>query len=733
MYYFVIIKASGSGCNDKTSDVAAVTVVADPSISVQPAATTSECIGGNVQLSVTAGNGTGGYSYQWYSNTTSTNTGGTLITDETNATYTPPTISAGTMYYFVIIKASGSGCNDKTSDVAAVTVVADPSISVQPAATTSECIGGNVQLSVTAGNGTPSLTYQWYSNIVNSTTGDDVVLLTDETNATYTPPAISAGTMYYFVIIKASGSGCNDKTSDVAAVTVVTDPTWATNTASQSSTCVTDNAVTFSATVSGGTGGSVTWLRATSSGGSGTLVTSTDSPGVGTWYYRPHYNPSASGCNLIDGTEWVFTFYPLRSISGSFTYYNAENPALVPISPKVITVGLYKDNTHVGSNYSATAGSYVFNNLCPGTYEFRITSDMPTDGSVNTTDAAQANYWGAHPYSIEKVRFYAGDVTLAKQITATSAQRIQGYFVNGTAFDRPDWTFWNTETTISANPADPGTAPDYPTVILVGSGNITANMYGLCTGDFNRSFDPLLTKSSSSSLSLIHGGTVQAETGQEFDLPVHMVNAAKVGAVSLILNFPADLVEVKDVVMNSADGQLDWAVKGNELRIGWNSLAPADLAALANLVTLKLKTTAAFTNGASIRLVLAANPLNELADDYYDVIGNALLSVDVVEASPNGIALKPASQGITLQNYPNPFAGHTTIAYTLPFNGKVILEIHNTLGKTVEILMIETQQRGDHLLKFDATGLASGIYTATIRLSGTNDELIRTIKLVNNR
>ena len=47
------------------------------------------------------GNSTG-VTYQWYSNTTNSNTGGTLISDATNASYTPLTTAAGTKYYYCV-------------------------------------------------------------------------------------------------------------------------------------------------------------------------------------------------------------------------------------------------------------------------------------------------------------------------------------------------------------------------------------------------------------------------------------------------------------------------------------------------------------------------------------------------------------------------------------------------------------------------------------------------------
>ncbi len=412
------------------------------------------------------------------------------------------------------------------------------------------------------------------------------------------------------------------------------------------------------------------------------------------------------------------------TMSGNYKYYNSANTPLTT----GVTVKLYKNGIQFGSDYAVTAGTYAFTDLVFGTYELRATSTTSTIGSVNATDAAQVVKWAVLPTSIEKVRFYAGDATGENYLNATDALRIQRYFVYGTPFDRPNWTFWETGKTISSNPS-PVYSIVYPNVTFTEGSNKVANMYGLCTGDFNRSFTPA-KKSGNSSLDINYNGTIQICNNQELDLPVRLVNASSIGAISLILNFPAEFVEVKDVTMNCPGGQLDWTVNGNELRIGWISTVPADLAAFGEMLTLRLKTTAAFAKGNSIRLTLASSPLNELADNNYDVIGDAIISVDVVEAAPNGIDVQSGGVGINIHNYPNPFANSTTITYTLPFNGNVILEIRNTLGNTVRILTPEFQAKGDHSLSFDAMNLAAGVYTATIKLSSKTNVLSSTIKLV---
>lgn len=62
------------------------------------------------------------------------------------------------------------------------------------------------------------------------------------------------------------------------------------------------------------------------------------------------------------------------------------------------------------------------------------------------------------------------------------------------------------------------------------------------------------------------------------------------------------------------------------------------------------------------------------------------------------------------QNYPNPFNPSTTISYQISASSHVSLKIFDVLGREVATLIDEEKQAGKYEVRFNSSGLASGIY-----------------------
>ena len=215
-YYYVVVKSSCG--DDKASQRAKITIQSLPAITTQPATLSKPCKDSTLTLSI-AHTGDGNRSVQWYRNTTNSNTGGTAILGETANTFTVPTGTVGTTYYYAVVS-SDTGCTPAVSSVAEVIVQSLPAITTQPAALSKPCKDSTLTLSI-AHTGDGNRSVQWYRNTTNSNTGGTAIL--GETANTFTVPTGTVGTTYYYAVVS-SDTGCTPAVSNVAEV-VVTKPT----------------------------------------------------------------------------------------------------------------------------------------------------------------------------------------------------------------------------------------------------------------------------------------------------------------------------------------------------------------------------------------------------------------------------------------------------------------------------------------------------------------------------
>lgn len=425
------------------------------------------------------------------------------------------------------------------------------------------------------------------------------------------------------------------------------------------------------------------------------------------------------------------------SISGILKYHKPtgiDDVSNADVALNNVDVSLYRSNnrTSIATVTTGSDGSYSFGNLCAGEYAIQITRNDKGVGGINATDAARVNKWSVSGGSIEYVKFLAGDVDGNLFINNNDPQMIQAYFVNNNIkpnpapFSRRPWSYWKKGVKISSTE---NTKPGYFNVTVSGANVTDFNLYGMVTGDFNGSFIPDPTKAATWSLELNNNSMVNAGSSQEIELPLRAASAMQVGAVSMILNIPSGLVTVQDVKVNGSTDPVTWAVNGNELRIGWYSSTPVDVAENGKLIALKLKTTSAFTTGQTMDIALKFDPLNELADGNYDVIEGANLLVAQVANSVTSVLNPSDSKSLSLRNYPNPFKGLTTVDYKLPIQGKVNITVYNQLGQQVQTLIDATQNAGEYSIRMDGTNLMPGIYIAKLRLSNSGVDMIGTLKL----
>lgn len=105
-----------------------------------------------------------------------------------------------------------------------------------------------------------------------------------------------------------------------------------------------------------------------------------------------------------------------------------------------------------------------------------------------------------------------------------------------------------------------------------------------------------------------------------------------------------------------------------------------------------------------------------LVADPTAILGQAFTTLPLIE-TPTGIDDRPSipTAFYLEQNYPNPFNPATTIEYGIPRPAHVTLEIYNSLGQKIAVLVNEQQSRGRHRVNWNANGHASGTYLFRIK------------------
>lgn len=325
LYYYCEITFVSGGCSLISSQTASVTVTPNPTISDQPTMTQSLCVGSTIEnpLSVQFIDGTGNVSYQWFSNTTNSNTGGTPIAGETNAAFTPPIFTTtGSFYYYVELSFTGSGCNDIVSDVSEVIIVASPVVDVQPITSQTLCQNSPSQLlEVQASGGLGAFSYQWFSNTANNNTGG--IAITGETNATFAPPTDTVGTVYYYCEISQVASESCNAVSNTSEVIINLGPLIDTQPQSQE-LCTSDTVNILNVSFINGVGTpTYQWYSNTvndTTTGTAIAGETTDSytPNItteGTTYYYCIITFSSGGCSEIvsDAAEIIVNETPVIS------------------------------------------------------------------------------------------------------------------------------------------------------------------------------------------------------------------------------------------------------------------------------------------------------------------------------------------------------------------------------------------------------------------------------------
>ncbi len=475
-YYYVIV--SGTCGAPEISDLTGAYIVSPSGTSINTdldsAAPDEEfCFGAGTfsQLEISA-TGDGGIpaSYQWYQNTSPDNTGGVLLTGETNSTFTPPSdasVADGLPRYYYATATSAS-CGTVTSSISGAFIVT-PLTSIDSENLTGETIcegqGPFSPISVSA-SGTGTLSYQWYSNttgVINTAVDTQVGSDSNE----FTPPSddVDGISRYYYVVVS-STDGCGpDAISSLSGNFVVNPINTVSGPSSTPSECINNAIPDITHTTTSATGiGTPSGLPAgVTAIWSANVITISGTPTEsGNFNYSI---PLTGGCGTVAATGTITVTPDMTSSSIQPNGIACINQSLAPIThTTTLATGIGAPTglpAGVTANWEANVITISGSPTVSGTFNYSI----PLTGGCGSEEAT-------------------GTITVTPDMTVTSAEP------NGTTCINQALTPINHTSTLATGIGTPtglpaGVTANWAANVITISGSPTAS------GTFNYSI-PLI-------------------------------------------------------------------------------------------------------------------------------------------------------------------------------------------------------------------------------------------------
>ena len=287
------------------------------------------------QISVTASGDS--LTYQWYSNTSQSTTGGTFIAGATASDYTPSSSSVGTKYYYCVVNGR---CGISTSSASGAFIV-NGSTQINSQTTNAQTVcqnGAFSPISVSASG--QNLIYQWYSNTVTNNFGG--TLISGATASSFTPPTSISGSKYYYVIVNGD---CGGDTSAISGIIKVNPSTVINSQVTSGQTTCINTAFTPIYFNANGQNISYQWYKnSVSSTAGGVLI----SGATDTTYTPDATNPGATYYYfIVSGNCGTVT----SNVSGAFLVNNLNTSGAASSTPTLCV------NTSLTTITHATTGA----------------------------------------------------------------------------------------------------------------------------------------------------------------------------------------------------------------------------------------------------------------------------------------------------------------------------------------------------------------------------------------
>lgn len=255
--------------------------------------------------------------------------------------------------------------------------------------------------------------------------------------------------------------------------------------------------------------------------------------------------------NYGDGTLTIVSGY---NLTGQLVY---ENTAQTPLSN--IPISLFNSNSQsAGTSTTDATGSFSFSGLSNGNYTLKPDVKVAWGGASAMDITSYKKHIG-NVSTLSQIQVKSGDVNGSNSLTSMDLTIIkQRIGAQISSFTVGDWVY------------DPVTA-------IINGTNLVQNIKALCYGDANGSYT-ISSLKSFSNVFLANKEKINQLKNGELEIPL-MLNKAvdKLSSVTLAINYPAELFDVKDIKMIDNNEDLYYSVKDGKINVIYSTLNSLNL------------------------------------------------------------------------------------------------------------------------------------------------------------
>jgi hypothetical protein len=436
--------------------------------------------------------------------------------------------------------------------------------------------------------------------------------------------------------------------------------------------------------------------------GPGGFVSTLQNPEVSPFPAPGEYTVNVQDNNGCTHSSSVLPVAPVISISGHVYYDNISaegiNGATVELrnsSDVIIGTKVTADNPA-----NSLPGYYFFHDVPNGSGYKLSASYNGTWGGNNATDdlIVQLHSIGAFP--LTDLREVVADVNGSSTITALDALYIKLRTIGSvSSYPAGDWKSADATLSLSGIP-------------------VSQDLPMLCQGDVNGSYS-LGGSKGATFLSVVEDEVLEVPAGKTFLYNIACSRSAEPGAMTLFLGYDPSLFEVTGI--SGAPEGLKYSIGAGKVSIAWADTKPMHVNAGDVLLSLTMQVKGQLPEPARVFTMLQGC---EFADIFANPYDNFDLKMSKVSTSGS-------SGDLVLYNFPNPCAGYTNIAYTIPVPGHARLFMTDICGKTTSILADHQASPGQYVVRVDPVQLnmAPGIYFYKLSFNTGNETQVRVNKM----